>query len=84
MTYGSVYLATANSGHSALRALVMGMGQNSLKTLPVWAYQGKMTCESMVRLREGSKLQLVGDIVDRNDRVAQVVRDLGETGELRG
>src|SRR5436309_16105433 len=27
----------------------MGMGQNSLKTLPVWAYQGKMTCESMVR-----------------------------------
>jgi hypothetical protein len=43
-----------------------------------------MTCESMVRLREGSKLQLVGDIVDRNDRVAQVVRDLGETGELRG
>src|SRR5438094_21225 len=28
----------------------MGMRQNSLKTLPIWAYQGKMTCESMVRL----------------------------------
>src|SRR6266567_2587371 len=28
----------------------MGRGQNSLKTLPVWAYQGEMTCESMVRL----------------------------------
>jgi hypothetical protein len=27
----------------------MGMGQNSLKTPPVWAYQGKMTCESLVR-----------------------------------
>src|SRR5215216_5969719 len=29
----------------------MGMGQNSLKTLPVWAYQGTMTGESMVRLQ---------------------------------
>jgi hypothetical protein len=28
----------------------MGMGQNSFKTLTVWAYQGIMTCASMVRL----------------------------------
>jgi hypothetical protein len=26
----------------------MGMGQNSLKTLPLWAYQGNMTGASMV------------------------------------
>src|SRR5262245_19233720 len=27
----------------------MNIGQNSLKTPPVWAYQGEMTCEPMVR-----------------------------------
>ena len=27
----------------------MGMGQNSSKTPPVWAYQGKMTCECALR-----------------------------------
>ena len=35
--------------HGTLRVLVMGVGHNCLKTLPVWAYQGKMTCESVVR-----------------------------------
>jgi hypothetical protein len=37
--------------HGALRALIMGMGQNCLKTLLISPYQGKMACESMVRLQ---------------------------------
>src|SRR5690242_10480914 len=41
------------SSSCVLRALRMGVRQNSLKTLPVWAYQGKMTCESMVRHQQG-------------------------------
>ena len=32
--------------------LIMGMGQNSLEIPPVWPYQAKMTCESMVRCNE--------------------------------
>src|SRR5262245_40138018 len=34
------------------RALRMSMGQNSLKILSVWACQGQMTCESMVRCQK--------------------------------
>src|SRR6266851_4585781 len=40
-----------NVRHGDLRALILGMGQSSLKTPPVWAYQGKTTCESMVGCR---------------------------------
>ena len=36
------------------------MGQNSLKTLSVWAYQGKVTCESMVRLRKAHWKDMAG------------------------
>src|SRR5262245_17910040 len=54
-TFGLHYIDCAsrqayNDRHGALRALSMGMEHSSLKTLPVWLYQGKMTCESMVRL----------------------------------
>ena len=38
-----------NQVHNALQALRMSMGQNSLKTLPVWAYQGNMACECALR-----------------------------------
>src|SRR5262245_65013954 len=42
---------TYNVRHGALRGLVMGMRQHCLKTPPVSAYQGNMTCESMVSPR---------------------------------
>src|SRR5215470_13166111 len=39
--------------------MILSMGQNSLKTLPLWAYQGKMICESMVRLHGVKKTNAV-------------------------
>jgi hypothetical protein len=59
--------------------LVIGRGQNSLKTPPVWAYQGTMTCESMVRPqiwkgRESGRI--VYDFLRKGDKRWQYLTNL--------
>ena len=76
---GSCVRHIRSACHSALRALVIGMGQPCLKTLPIWPYQGEMAGASMVRWGARSGWVLLEENRGGFERIKRILPQLERT-----